>query len=109
MKKMIIFPLMVAVVTMIVGCSEGGAYPSVNNGGNSGNATTNVQDLVGARGSSGEMALQQRGFHWVKTQKSDDSSYSYWMNSQTGECLTVRTVEGRYASLRPSPAFDCRK
>ncbi len=35
-----------------------------------------VQDLVGARGSSGEMELERRGYQFVKTEKSSDSAYS---------------------------------
>ena len=106
MNKATIF-FMTTAAALLVGCG-GEAYPPAGNG-SSAAAGTNVQDLVGARGSSGETALQQCGFQWVKTQKSDDSTYSYWKNPRTGECLTVRTVEGRYASLRPSPEFDCRK
>jgi len=109
MKKMIMIPLMGLAAAALIGCSEGGAYPSEANTGGRTVATPNVQDLVGARGSSGEMALEQRGFEWVKTDKTAESSYAYWKHRQTGQCLTVRTVNGRYASLVPSPSFDCRK
>jgi len=110
MKKMMMIAVMGLVVAVLAGCSDSGAYPpSGNAGAPAANAAPNVQDLVGARGSSGEMALEQRGFEWVKTDKTSDSAYSYWQHKATGQCLTVRTVDGRYASLVPSPSFDCRK
>lgn len=103
-------PVMGLAAAVLIGCSDGGAYPpSVSTDGNTAAATPNVQDLVGARGSSGEMVLEERGFVWVKTQKSDDSSYSYWQHRQSGQCITVRTMNGRYASLVKTPPFDCQK
>ncbi|MGP1387161.1 MAG: hypothetical protein ACTS2F_26620 [Thainema sp.] len=67
-----------------------------------------LQDLVGERGRDGEMALQDRGyeFRWADN-SSSDAVYSYWTNYSTGQCVTVRTENGRYASIVTSPAFDC--
>lgn len=67
-----------------------------------------LQDLVGARGSSGEQALQQRGYRFVKGEKSGSDSYTNWRNIRTGQCITVRTANGRYQSLVTSPSFDCQ-
>ncbi|WP_052055526.1 hypothetical protein [Myxosarcina sp. GI1] len=67
----------------------------------------NLQDLVGARGSSGEAQLHERGYEFLRTEKSDDSVYSYWTESKTGKCVTVRTEEGRYQSLVYAPSSDC--
>ena len=67
-----------------------------------------LQDLVGARGSSGEQALQQRGYRFVKGEKSGSDSYTNWRHARTGQCITVRTAQGRYQSLVTSPAFDCQ-
>jgi len=69
---------------------------------------SDLQDLVGARGRDGEMALQNRGyeFRWVDN-SSGDAAFSYWTNYNTGQCITVRTEQGRYASIVTSPAFDC--
>ena len=64
-------------------------------------------DLVGARAAGGEQSLQSRGYHYVKTQKSDDRSYSYWWNPARQLCVTVATMDGRYDSITPSPAPDC--
>lgn len=68
----------------------------------------NLQDLVDARGSSGEAELQNRGYEFIRTEKSEDSAYSYWLESETGKCVTVRTENGRYQSLVYAPSFDCQ-
>jgi len=67
-----------------------------------------LQDLVGAKGSSGEQALQQRGYQYVKGEKSGTDSYTYWRQTHTGQCITVRTAEGRYQSLVKAPNADCQ-
>ena len=67
-----------------------------------------LQDLVGARGSSGEMALKERWYLFVKGEKSGSDSYTYWRQTRTGQCITVRTAEGRYQSLVNAPDFDCQ-
>jgi len=68
-----------------------------------------LQDLVGARGSSGELALQQRGYETVGGEKSSDASYTYWRHGQTGACIIVRTADGRYASLVEARPLDCER
>ena len=90
----------------LIGCTDGGVVtpPSGNT-----SVTPNVQDLVGARGRDGESRLEERGFTWVKTEKSGSSSYTYWKHRQSGQCLSVRTKDGRYASLVKSPPYDCEK
>ena len=67
-----------------------------------------LQDLVGARGGDGEYQLEQRGYTFLRTEKSGDSAYSYWRENENGQCIVVRTTEGRYASIVFAPAFDCQ-
>ncbi len=67
-----------------------------------------LQDLVGVRGSSGEMELKRRGYQFLRTEKSETDAYSYWRETSTGKCLTVRTSNGRYQSLVYAPNFDCQ-
>ena len=98
-------PVMGLAVATLIGCTDGGVTPSAGNTG----VTPYVQDLVGARGRDGEGRLEERGFVWVKTEKSDSSSYTYWKHSQSGQCISVRTTDGRYASLVKTPAYDCEK
>ena len=105
MRKKILIPVMGLALVSLIGCTDGGATPPSGNTA----VTPYVQDLVGARGSSGENVLQERGFVWVKTEKSDSSSYTYWKHNQSGQCISVRTTEGRYASLVKTLPYDCAK
>lgn len=70
---------------------------------------SDVQDLVGARGSSGESELASRGYVNVGGQSGDDRKWTYWWNDQRGVCLSVTTREGRYDSIVSTPAPDCRR
>jgi hypothetical protein len=67
-----------------------------------------LQDLIGARGRDGEYQLQQRGYSFVRTEKSGNDSYSYWRENENGQCVVVRTSEGRYASIVYSPFPGCQ-
>ena len=68
----------------------------------------NLQDLIGARGSDGEYQMKQRGYNYVRTEKSGGSAYSYWRESRSSRCVTVRTADGRYRSIVYAPDFDCQ-
>ena len=105
MRKKILIPVMGLALVSLIGCTDEGVTPPSGNTG----VTPYVQDLVGARGSSGENVLQERGFVWVKTEKSDSSSYTYWKHNLSGQCISVRTTNGRYASLVKTPPYDCAK
>ncbi len=70
---------------------------------------SDVRDLVGARGSSGESELASRGYVNVGGQGGDDRKWTYWWNERRGVCLSVATVNGRYDSIVSTPAPDCRK
>lgn len=67
---------------------------------------SDVRDLVGVRASGGETALQSRGYEFVRTQKGDDRSWSYWHKPSTGTCITVAIFDGRYDAITDSPN-DC--
>lgn len=66
-----------------------------------------LNDLVGARAAGAETQMTARGYTFVKTQKGDDRSYSYWWNASSRQCVTVATMDGRYDSITSSPAPDC--
>jgi hypothetical protein len=70
---------------------------------------SDVRDLVGARGSSGESELASRGYVNVGGQTGDDRKWTYWWNERRGACLSVATVNGRYDSIVSTPAPDCRR
>jgi hypothetical protein len=52
--------------------------------------------------------LKQRGYTFVKGEKSGSDSYTYWRQGHKGQCITVRTAEGRYQSLVKAPDPDCQ-
>lgn len=54
-----------------------------------------LQDLVGARGSSGESQLLARGFVSTDGHKGNGSSYAYWWNESKRDCVMVKTADGR--------------
>jgi hypothetical protein len=65
-----------------------------------------LQDLVGTKGGSGEMALRNRGYTHVKGSNGGAGSYASWRNGK--HCVWVRTVNGHYASIADAPMEDCR-
>lgn len=67
----------------------------------------NLQDLIGARGGDGEYQMKQRGYTYVRTDKSGGSAYSYWREYRSNRCVTVRTSDGRYQSIVYAPDMDC--
>lgn len=73
------------------------------------NAPGDVADLVGVRASSGESELRNRGYRFVKTEKSSGRSYSNWWRSNTNTCLSVVTYDGRYDSILAVTPADCNQ
>ena len=68
-----------------------------------------LQDLVGAKGSSAEYELENRGYKHIKTEKSNYDVYSYWWNSQHKKCVSYRLNDGRIKSIVNTPPADCNK
>ncbi len=68
---------------------------------------SDVRDLVGTRGSSGESQLISRGYTHISTHKGDDRAWSYWWSNRRKQCISVVTMQGRYSSIAQSPPFDC--
>ncbi|SNT13362.1 hypothetical protein SAMN06295912_14610 [Sphingomonas laterariae] len=66
-----------------------------------------VRDLVGARAAGGETQLEARGYTFVHVTKGEDRTWANWWNRSSKQCLTVVTLDGRYASITKSPAPDC--
>lgn len=77
--------------------------PITNGGGDSAGSSekVNVNDLTGARASSGESELQGRGFVNVQTYKIRANVITIWWRSESTQCLQVVTSNGKYTSLVP--------
>jgi len=56
-------------------------------------------DLVGARASSADNALRDRGFQDVDGFKSGSTAYTIWWNGSSRQCLQMATVNGRADSI----------
>src|SRR5699024_7644077 len=41
--------------------------------------------------------------------KGDDRSYTNWWNASRRQCVTIATMDGRYASVTPTTPPDCGK
>ena len=67
-----------------------------------------LSDLVGAKAGSAEGQVTNRGYTWVKTDKSAAGSYSYWTERGTNKCVTIRTDDGRYQSIVYASKLDCQ-
>jgi hypothetical protein len=64
-----------------------------------------LQDLVGARASSGESEFEKRGYTFISTSKGGDSAYTTWRKG--AHCVTARTVNGHYKSIVDVTMADC--
>ena len=64
---------------------------------------SDLADLVGARGSSGEQEMQNRGYTNVTMRRGTQ----YWWNAGRGSCVGIRVANGRYASVDAVSASRC--
>jgi hypothetical protein len=71
--------------------------------------STGLEDMVGARAGQAEGELQRRGYQNIWGEKGDDRSYTYWWNAQRRQCVSIATMNGRYDSITPTTAPDCRQ
>jgi hypothetical protein len=70
---------------------------------------SNVSDLIGARASSGDDALTDRGYVHIDTQKHGGGAYSQWWSPSLKSCLSVQTRDGRFQTITSAPATDCNQ
>ena len=67
-----------------------------------------LQDLVGARGSSGETQMQARGYQQVRATRVRDQSWTFWWSDIQRACVAISTDDGRYAAINRIPEQNCR-
>jgi hypothetical protein len=68
-----------------------------------------VRDLVGVRASSGEAALETRGFTFISGGTKDDRKLGYWWNGNAKECIRVTTYDGSFEQLGVASKADCHQ
>lgn len=67
------------------------------------------RDLVGARGSSGESALEQRGYTFITGHAGGDRKYTYYWHGESKHCIQVTTYDGRYSDISDVANSDCNQ
>ena len=70
---------------------------------------SDLSDLIGARGSSGEAMLQARGYSNTGGEKTAGASWTYWWNGDSKTCVGVVTSDGRYQRIDRLDADRCGK
>jgi hypothetical protein len=95
-----------AAVAAGVAVNEMSKHGTSSHSGSGTSGAAGLQDLVGARGSSGESQLGSRGYTYVSGSKGVGSSYTNWRKDS--HCVTVRTVDGHYKSIVDAPMADCQ-
>lgn len=68
-----------------------------------------LADLVGARAGQAENALMERGYELRRSTQQADSSFTYWMEKNTGNCVAIRTTDGRYGAIVYTADQDCNR
>jgi hypothetical protein len=69
-----------------------------------------MTDLIGARGSSGEAQMEARGFTFIAGSDGDhNTKHTYWWNNRDKNCLHVETYDGRYTAIRDAKNSDCHR
>lgn len=68
-----------------------------------------LRDLIGARGSSGESELSNRGYEPQSTRTMANGVYSYWWNKSSNKCVRVLTSNGHYSAIDEASRSDCGK
>ena len=83
--------------------------PPTNTTAQAGDPVPGLNDLVGARAGQAEQAVIQRGYELRNSRQVADSSVTYWMERGTGNCVAIRTTEGRYGAIVYTADRDCNR
>ena len=70
-------------------------------------AYVNLNDLVGARASSADGEMRQRGFIDKGSYKSGSKAFGTWWNAGTRQCVQVVVSDGRLRSVTPIYEGNC--
>ena len=66
-----------------------------------------LQDLIGVQGQQGYKQLHERGYTFIRSMDMGADEYSYWRDSRSGRCVSVRSAKGRYAAFEYAPDSKC--
>ncbi|MBK6749785.1 MAG: hypothetical protein IPG67_07235 [Acidobacteria bacterium] len=80
-----------------------GAGPSAGT-----SSQVDLRDLVGSRAPGAETEMESRGFRNVKGRKVGSTSYTYWKNEETGQCVQFAVRNGKVGSILRSNIKNCK-
>lgn len=66
-----------------------------------------LADLVGARAAGAETQMEARGYTASLGSTVRDMKFTFWWNARKRSCVSVSTMDGRYASIQPVPPGNC--
>ena len=69
----------------------------------------NFDSLIDMKGTYLDQEMSNRGYQFVKTEKSGSDAYQNWFNGNKNKCVTVRVSDGRVKSIVDSPNADCNR
>jgi hypothetical protein len=95
-----------AAIAAGIAVSESNKHGGEGHSGSGGSGAAGLQDLVGARASSGEAQLESRGYIYASGEQGGGSAYTNWRKGS--HCVTVRTVDGHYKSIVDVTMLDCQ-
>ena len=61
----------------------------------------------GRQGGQAEGTLTSKGYTYRGGTKLEDSSFTFWEQPSTNNCVTIRTTDGRYQSITYTKRSDC--
>ncbi|ABQ66619.1 hypothetical protein Swit_0248 [Rhizorhabdus wittichii RW1] len=70
-------------------------------------SSEDVADLVGARAAGAETQMEARGYRATVSNTVRDQRFTFWWNERKGRCVSVSTIDGRYASIDAVPPGNC--
>jgi hypothetical protein len=99
MPRLLLAPVPLLATILALACASGGGSSS----------SSELDDLIGARGSAGESQMQARGYTAVGGDVEGSTKVSYWRRTRDGRCVSVRTADGRYQAIAPATPQDCER
>ena len=66
-------------------------------------SATALDNFQGARAGQAEMGIQRLGYEIVRS----EGLTNFWYNSQTQQCYSITTAQGRYAQVNPQDKSAC--
>lgn len=73
------------------------------------NTPREFQELVGEKARYLDSDMEKKGYIFIKNEKSDNDSYSYYWNNNKKKCITTRTNNGYVKSIVSTMPADCGK